>query len=1579
MKRYKMLRRLEGTLRSSIAIACLLFPFVFTTHAVAATPTTHIITGGNQTATGQSPPLPGNGPLSIFISVGDGDTIQLGANGQKETIDFENDAYAIVINNENLTLQGGVTINFYTPIGGLSGQFGGLITDQKTNANYDILGNYRTLIGSHNFYTGTNGIDALSTIQGEGRLNPRSGLGIANATGDRTKWFTTTLADPTSANGLNVRNLRFHDVGVDFPNYKYVNGLIGNHFQAQTESTLGDITGNAFTQINVTLNATSDLRYLAGGGIIGVRATGEHLWAINPLDTTPANAIVGEVTGNIFDGIKILTTYGNHQTVTPSDGSPTYNSAYLEGGGLIGVNAATSPSPVDGTGAPRYEVLGYAYMPKLANNFFSNIEIFSNDVLLGGGLVGLNNNSKTYDPNNVYALLPDAIGNIFGNGTDKKIDVQVAYSLRGGGVLGLNGLSSATVTLENLQDNAFAGINVATGSYLRGGGIVGLQTNDGEHKNTDYEDPSEGMQAAGAYLINASGNLFLNQQIAAGTYLHGGGVVGLRSNMGEAMLGLPDYTEGLHNNVFKGIDVFAGTNGALPGLNVQNDTNPDSDASVLKYLYGGGIVGVSGFKMALLADASNNYFDELTVNVTGNLYGGGFIGVDANDESDKESVAMIGYIRNNKFFNTSGVRNVFAEEITEIHGSSSYTYTGGGSIHGGGVIGVTNDTGIASILGVTDNDFVDLQIETEAELVGGGIIGAWANDDLGGSGGTPALASIGRVEGNLFENLKVTMGSFLEGGGIIGARSNYLAGIDSVNGNTFRNNVITAGTYIDGGGIIGVTGAATNDPVTGIRLIDTSVFTGNKVSADGIVMGGLVYSYGLTGGMTIQDSRFIDNTFWSNNAEVYGTVTVDTGTPALLPGDNDTHTLTLSATSGNLTIFNNNQITNAAGSSILGYNSLYFGTIPDPSASGTPVPDYAEANAKLIVNPARGGTVALYDPIKVNQDNDSTDMYTFHMEVGRADGTGNTNNTGHFIWGGDNLLETDGDTGTINLFAGSTTTILDGMTRDTSSWTTGLQYAGVVLNNERYTMLLDAKNFTFNLESGARLNVEGHNYWDISGNDGSMNAPAVANLNGTLHFNLNNTNPFERGQLPSPAYTDNNDFDRALLTIKVPDGGQGMVDLSGSNITLSDRITLEQARGLKDGDRFFLIEVDNDVTQTVAGDDSNKAIATGSEYDFVDNSDPNAIKFATDVTVSAGVTQEYNFTIDLNGDNAGVEENTRYLVARLVGRGGSGTFVPPDNGRITTITFLQRGSDNVPLYDMDPPCRPCNPCDPCGTARRNMSEWVRTPFAEIQGTWYRAHTGSDAYADVEGALYQGGLAAQRRLHNGRLFVGAFVDAGDANYDTYNYLAARDAAYRGNGDIESLGGGVLLRRKWNNGFRLDTMFRGGNVKNKFFSPDLIVDNAPVRYQMDDAYWGANVGLNYTKKFRRDTFDIYSRYSWLMEDGGQVVLSTTEIVDFNALHSHRLTTGGRWTVQRNSLFSWYLGAAYEHEFDAISHAVEKQSGNHYVLGGSTLRGGTGVGEVGLIMRPSERFYLTAGLEGYAGKRDGGSAFAAAQWKW
>ena len=94
-----------------------------------------------------------------------------------------------------------------------------------------------------------------------------------------------------------------------------------------------------------------------------------------------------------------------------------------------------------------------------------------------------------------------------------------------------------------------------------------------------------------------------------------------------------------------------------------------------------------------------------------------------------------------------------------------------------------------------------------------------------------------------------------------------------------------------------------------------------------------------------------------------------------------------------------------------------------------------------------------------------------------------------------------------------------------------------------------------------------------------------------------------------------------------------------------------------------------------------------------------------------------------------------------------------------------------------------------------------------------------------------------------------------------------------------------------------------------------------------------------------------------------------MDFESLSSHRLRLGGRYNFVPSRRVIPYLGGYWEREFSGTARA----STQGFALPASSLRGDTGIGEVGIALKPatSRGFFIDLGVQCYGGKRDGVSA--------
>ncbi|GFH63423.1 MAG: outer membrane autotransporter, partial [Candidatus Desulfovibrio kirbyi] len=114
------------------------------------------------------------------------------------------------------------------------------------------------------------------------------------------------------------------------------------------------------------------------------------------------------------------------------------------------------------------------------------------------------------------------------------------------------------------------------------------------------------------------------------------------------------------------------------------------------------------------------------------------------------------------------------------------------------------------------------------------------------------------------------------------------------------------------------------------------------------------------------------------------------------------------------------------------------------------------------------------------------------------------------------------------------------------------------------------------------------------------------------------------------------------------------------------------------------------------------------------------------------------------------------------------------------------------------------------------------------------------------------------------------------------------------------------------------------------------------------------------------DTYAKYFLTQMDGDSVRITTGEPVEFETVTSRRLRLGTRFTYAINEYVSPYIGVGYEREFDGQVNA----STYGYDLDAPSLRGDTGLGEIGLTITPAEgkAFSLNVGLQGFTGVREG-----------
>ena len=170
-----------------------------------------------------------------------------------------------------------------------------------------------------------------------------------------------------------------------------------------------------------------------------------------------------------------------------------------------------------------------------------------------------------------------------------------------------------------------------------------------------------------------------------------------------------------------------------------------------------------------------------------------------------------------------------------------------------------------------------------------------------------------------------------------------------------------------------------------------------------------------------------------------------------------------------------------------------------------------------------------------------------------------------------------------------------------------------------------------------------------------------------------------------------------------------------------------------------------------------------------------------------------------------------------------------------------------------------------------------------------------------------------------------------------------------------------------GLYAEASFRVGNLSSDYRSDD--VRNSAgntASYDMSNTYYGAHAGLGYIWNLTDSaSLDLYGKYFWTHQTGQSLTIlrDTFSIKDMD---SHRVKLGGRLSYTVTDTFAPYVGAAWEYEFDGKARATTYG----YDVPAPSLKGSTGVGEIGLSWKPAKAqgFSVDLGMQGYVGQRQG-----------
>ena len=389
-------------------------------------------------------------------------------------------------------------------------------------------------------------------------------------------------------------------------------------------------------------------------------------------------------------------------------------------------------------------------------------------------------------------------------------------------------------------------------------------------------------------------------------------------------------------------------------------------------------------------------------------------------------------------------------------------------------------------------------------------------------------------------------------------------------------------------------------------------------------------------------------------------------------------------------------------------------------------------------------------------------------------------------------------------------------------------------------------------------------------------------------------------------------------------GGDGSIDLKNAKI----EIGVSEGSTLKQGDTVILIDEQG-------GLGFNGAPANN---------------------VSDGHTLELEDQIGLVHYLFGLTMTGNQLLAEVAGASLDEKTDSIPEGFLSGLILINQGADAIAGSAMDSAMK---------AAHENPLEGIGGFGSLIVGK-SEYETGSDV--DMLGISAAAGLAFGVDFDTSSLTVGPFFEYGRADYDTVNHLAAGQEVI-GDGESEYLGGGFLFRMDFQDTgsgrFFAEASARAGRQKNSF-SLNWPGEEA-FAYESSAPYFGFHLGYGGSWDVTpSNALDIYGKYFFARGNNSNVSISHGEAVDFGSVTSSRIRGGARLANMSNDNLMLSFGGAYEYEMNGeikatmLSHAINATS----------LKGGTGIGEVVVGYKPSEDSMtsINIGVQGYAGKRKG-----------
>ena len=368
----------------------------------------------------------------------------------------------------------------------------------------------------------------------------------------------------------------------------------------------------------------------------------------------------------------------------------------------------------------------------------------------------------------------------------------------------------------------------------------------------------------------------------------------------------------------------------------------------------------------------------------------------------------------------------------------------------------------------------------------------------------------------------------------------------------------------------------------------------------------------------------------------------------------------------------------------------------------------------------------------------------------------------------------------------------------------------------------------------------------------------------------------------------------------------------------------------------------------VARSGATKKLEKGDTFTLMENT----TALGTKITVGSGVTAEGRDGVSRKYEFDITTDATGKLIATVTKAGMGEQSKSIVETRAGASALLNDGADFTAGPGMDAAKKEARAAAQSGNAPYGI-------WAGMGGGSLRHETGS--HVDMKGWNLGVGWARENAVQAGTLTFGPFIEYGRGSYDSY-----LDDGTHGSGKTSFLGAGVMAKIETNSHW-VDGSLRVGRTKSDY--------TGLASYDTTSTYYGVQVGVGKDLHVNEnDTVGVYVRYAYGHTAGTSAHLSSGETFDFDAVNSHRLRLGTRYTHGMSALSQFYAGLAWEYEFDGDARATSQGDS----APSPSLKGGSALLELGYRFAPQgSRMSYDLNLNGWQGKRQGITGGVSVKW--